>query len=255
MPAQAALAAQPIPRNAVVHIDCDVNNEGATMSLTEQDEQRSYPVTARTRIRRAGERARYDHETVHAILDAGVMCHVAYCIDGHPYVIPTAYWREGGRVYWHGSSASAMLRRVQTGLPVCFTVSLLDGVVLARSGFHHSFNYRSVIAYGTAEAVSDPEAKLHALKVFTERLVPGRWDELRLPTKQELKATTVISMPLEEVVAKARTGPPKDDAEDMDARVWTGVVPTSRRFGAPEPDPEMPAGIPQPDYLNDIQFE
>lgn len=225
------------------------------MSLSEEHDQQSYPVTARTRLRRAGDRAHYDRATVHAILDAGLMCHVAYAVDGRPHITPTAYWREGEHVYWHGSSASSMIRRVRSGLPVCFTVSLLDGVVLARSGFHHSFNYRSVIAYGTAEPLTEPAAKLHALEVFTERIAPGRWDELRAPTTQELKATAVMSMPLEEVVAKVHTGPPVDEPEDMDARVWAGVVPTFRSFGAPEPDPDMPADIAPPGYLGCIHFD
>ena len=140
-----------------------------------------------------------------------------------PYVTWTAYWRQGERVYWHGSSARRMIKRVKCGLSVCFSVGLLDGVVFARSGFHHSFNYRSVVAYGAAHEVTDGHEKLAALKAFTERLAPGRWNELRAPTTQEMKATAVLSVPLEDVAAKVRQGGPKDDAADMDAPVWPGT--------------------------------
>jgi nitroimidazol reductase NimA-like FMN-containing flavoprotein (pyridoxamine 5'-phosphate oxidase superfamily) len=215
----------------------------------------AYAKTDRSRIRRNNARARYDREAVHGVLDAGLMCHVAYVFDGQPYVTSTAYWRSGACVYWHGSSASRMIRRVGGGLPVCFSVALLDGVVLARSGFHHSFNYRSVVAYGTAEEIEDTDEKLRALEVFTERLVPGRWAELRAPTEQELKATAVMRMELREVAAKVRQGPPSDDAEDMDAPVWAGVLPTHRAFGEPEPDPAMRQGIREPDYLKHIRFD
>jgi nitroimidazol reductase NimA-like FMN-containing flavoprotein (pyridoxamine 5'-phosphate oxidase superfamily) len=150
-----------------------------------------FAPTPRTRVKRLAECARYDRETVYAILDAGLVCHVGYEIDGQPYVTATAYWREGDRVYWHGSSASRMLRRLKEGVPVCFTVALLDGVVLARSGYNSTLNYRSVMAFGTAEPVTDEAEKLAALEAFSERLTPGRWPELRPATKQELKATLV----------------------------------------------------------------
>ncbi len=209
-----------------------------------------YPPTEKTRIKRLHQRACYDRETVHAILDAGLMCHVGYVIDEQPYVTATAYWREGDRVYWHGSSASRMLRRVKTGVPVCFTVALLDGLVLARSGFHSSINYRSVMAFGSATPVEDEAEKLAALEAFSERLTPGRWAELRAPTGQEPKATTVLKMTLEEVAAKVRTGPPADDEEDYELDVWAGVLPIHYALSKPENDPRLKAGIAQPDYLS-----
>ena len=210
--------------------------------------------TERTRIKRLHERGHYDRKTVYEILDAGLMCHVGYVIDGQPYVTPTAYWRDGDRVYWHGSSASRMLRQVKTGIPVCFTVALLDGLVLARSGFHSSINYRSVLALGTAELV-EGEAKLDALVAFSERLTPGRWPELKPPTTQELKATTVLALQLDEVAAKVRTGPPGDDEEDLDLPVWAGVVPISYAIGQPEADPLLKDGIAAPAYLDGISVD
>jgi uncharacterized protein len=204
--------------------------------------------TARTRVRRLPKRGYYDRDTVHAVLDAGVLCHVGYVIDEQPYVTPTCHWRHGDRLYWHGSSASRMLRHLKQGVPACVTVTHLDGFVLARSGFHHSVNYRSVMALGRARLVPD-EAKLEALEGFVERLFPGRWGELRPPTGQELKATTVLWLDLDEVSAKVRTGPPIDDEEDYALPVWAGVLPVSSVRGMPEPDPRLDPGIALPDYL------
>jgi hypothetical protein len=213
-----------------------------------------YPPTERTRVKRLHERARYDREAVHAILDAGLLCHVGYVIDGQPYVTPTAYWREGEHVYWHGSSASRMLRHLKGRPRVCFTVALMDGLVLARSGFHSSVNYRSVMAFGEAEVIEDPARKLAALEVMMERLVPGRWPTLKPPTVQELKATTVVTLALEEVVAKVRSGPPKDEPEDYALDVWAGVVPTAIAIGRPESDPDLKAGIAMPENLSRIRI-
>ncbi len=215
----------------------------------------SFKPTARTRIRRLNKRAHYDRETVHAILDAGVVCHVGYNIDGHPYVTATNYWREGDRIYWHGSSASRMLRAVRGGIPVCVNVSLIDGLVLARSGFHHSVNYRSVMIFGEAEQVTDADKKLATLEAFTERLFPGRWKELRPVTKQELKATMVLGMPIEEAAAKVRTGPPVDDEEDYALDVWAGVLPLRLEAGPPIADPRLKPGIPVPGYLRGYDLE
>jgi hypothetical protein len=195
-------------------------------------------------------RGHYDRETVHAVLDAGVICHVGYVIDDQPYVTPTCHWRHGDRLYWHGSSASRMLRHLKQGMPACVTVTHLDGFVLARSGFHHSINYRSVMALGQAHLVAN-EGKLEALRDFVERLFPGRWDELRPPTEQEMKATTVLWMDLNEVSAKIRTGPPIDDEEDYALPVWAGVLPLSSLRGMPEPDARLAPGIGLPDYLRD----
>ena len=216
--------------------------------------QADFTPTPRTRIKRLHQRAHYDRKTVYAILDAGLVCHVGYVIDGQPYVTPTAYWREGERVYWHGSSASRMLRQVSNGIPVCFTVSLLDGLVLARSGFHSSINYRSLLALGEAQVVEDAEHKLAALEAFSERLTPGRWAELRPPTTQEVKATTVMSLHLDEVAAKVRTGPPVDDEEDYDLDLWAGVVPLRMVADAPQADDRLKAGVATPAYLKDISI-
>jgi uncharacterized protein len=216
--------------------------------------QIDYPPSEHSRIKRSPLRAHYDRETVHAILDAGFMCHVGYVIDGQPYVTPTAYWRSGERVYWHGSSASKMLRHLKTGPRVCFTVALMDGLVLARSGFHSSVNYRSVMAFGQAELVSDPVEKLAVLEDMMERLVPGRWPELKPPSVQELKATTVVALTLEEVAAKVRSGPPIDEEEDYDLDVWAGVVPVETVIGRPEDDPRLKASIGVPKNLKAIRI-
>jgi nitroimidazol reductase NimA-like FMN-containing flavoprotein (pyridoxamine 5'-phosphate oxidase superfamily) len=210
-----------------------------------------YAPSARTRIKRLPKRARYDREAVHAVLDAGVLCHVGYVIDEQPYVTPTLYWRHGERLYWHGSSASRMLRHLKQGVRACVTVTLLDGLVLARSGFHHSVNYRSVMALGTANLVPE-EDKLAVLEDFVELLLPGRWPELRPPTRQEIKATTVLWMELEEVSAKIRTGQPIDDEADYALPVWAGVVPVTTVVGAPEADPRLPAGTRPPAYLGHL---
>jgi nitroimidazol reductase NimA-like FMN-containing flavoprotein (pyridoxamine 5'-phosphate oxidase superfamily) len=210
--------------------------------------------TARTRVKRLGKRAVYNREEVYGVLDAGLMCHVGYVIDGQPYVTPTAYWRDGDQVFWHGSSASRMLRQLETGIPVCFTVALMDGLVLARSGFNSSINYRSLMAFGHADKVTEPAAKLAALEIFSERLVPGRWAEQRPVTKQELKATTVLKMRLEEVSAKIRTGPPGDDEADYAQDIWAGVIPIHSVLGAPQDDPRLTPGIARPAYLKAIKI-
>jgi len=210
--------------------------------------------TDRTRVKRLPERGKYDRETVYAILDAALVCHVGYTIDGHPYVTPTACWREGNHLYWHGSSASRMLRAQAGGIPVCVTVTHVDGLVLARSAFHHSINYRSVMAFGSAELIQDPEVKLAALRGFVNRVVPGRWDALRETTAQELKATSVLRMDLQEVSAKVRTGPPKDEAEDYALSIWAGVVPLSTTVRAPEPDPKLTATDLTPPDISTIRI-
>lgn len=207
-----------------------------------------FQPTARTRIKRLPKRAAYDRATVYAVLDAGIVCHVGYVIEGQPYVTPTLYWRHDDRLYWHGSSASRMLRHLKQGVRACVTVTHLDGLVLARSGFHHSVNYRSVMALGTANLVPE-EDKLGALEDFVGHLLPGRWPELRPVTGQEIKATTVLWMALEEVSAKIRAGGPIDDEEDYALPVWAGVLPVSTAFGVPEADPRLAPGVTAPDYL------
>ena len=215
----------------------------------------AFTPTPRSRLRRLPERAHYDRGAIHAVLDAHFMCHVGYVIDGQPYVTPTSHWRDGDRLYWHGSSASRMMRHLRGGAPACVTVTHCDGLVLARSGFHSSINYRSVMAFGTARALEDAASKQAALKAFVERLTPGRWDELRPLTTQELKATTVIGMDIDEAVAKVRTGWPIDDEDDYDLDVWAGVVPLGVAAGEPEPDPRLKPGVPTPDYLKDWRLE
>ena len=203
------------------------------------------PPSDRARVRRLHERARYDRPSLDAILDAGLLCHVGYVIDGAPYVTPTLYWRDGDRVYWHGSSASRMLRAVD-GAEVCVTVSHLDGLVLARSGFHHSVNYRSVMLFGRAAMVDDPAELEAQLELFMEQILPGRWAELRPPTDQEIKGTALLSMAIDEASAKVRTGPPVDDEEDYDWPVWAGLLPVRTVVDAPEPCPRLDPAIAVP---------
>ncbi len=205
--------------------------------------------TPRTRVNRLPERGRYDFKTIASILDAGFLCYIGYVIDGQPYVTPTAYWRTGEHVYWHGSSASRMLRTLATGVDVCLTVAHVDGLVLARSAFHHSINYRSVMLFGKAQKLEDDSAKVKALEDFVERLFPGRWAKLRPVTGQELKATTVLRMPIVEGSAKIRTGPPKDDQEDYPWPVWAGILPVRSVLGPPLPDTRLAAPTPEPEYL------
>jgi nitroimidazol reductase NimA-like FMN-containing flavoprotein (pyridoxamine 5'-phosphate oxidase superfamily) len=204
----------------------------------------SFAPTNRTRVRRVHERGRYDRETVFAILDSAMMCHIGYVIDGQPYVTPTLFWREGERLYWHGSSASRMLRNQTAGIPVCLTVTHVDGLVVARSGFHHSLNYRAVMAFGTAAKVEDPAEKEIGLNAFVDRVYPGRSGLVRPINGQELKATTLLGMTIEEASAKVRVGGPVDDEEDYTADCWAGVVPIAQILGAPIPDQRLRPGIP-----------
>ena len=206
----------------------------------------SYQPTTRTTLKRRPQRGAFDRPTVHAILDATFLCHVGFVVDGQPYVIPTSYGREGDTLYIHGAAASRMLRELANGIPVAVTVTLLDGLVLARSAFHHSLNYRSVVMLGKADLVEDSAAKMRALEVITEQIVPGRWAEVRIPDEQELKATTVLRLPIEEVSAKIRTGPPIDDEDDMKLPVWAGVLPLTMMPGAPIPDPQLAGEISLP---------
>ena len=202
------------------------------------------PVTDRTRVRRVPARGVFDRAAIYRILDEGFVCHVAFAVDGQPYAIPTGYARRGDRLYLHGSAASRMVRQLSAGLDVCLTVTLVDGLVLARSAFHHSMNYRSVVVLGTARPVHDPEEKRAALHAFTNHVVPGRWPELRPIADQEVKATAVLALPIEEASAKVRTGPPLDDDEDLAWPVWAGVVPLVTVAGAPVPDAHLLPGLP-----------
>jgi uncharacterized protein len=195
-----------------------------------------YGPTPRTRVRRHPERAHYDRETVFAILDAALMCHIGYVIDGKPYVTPTLFWREGERLYWHGSSASRMLRTQAPGIPVCLTVSHVDGLILARCAFRHSLNYRAVMTFGTARIVDDAAEKEAGFNAFIERVYPGRTGIMRSISTQELKATSLMGMTIEDASAKIRSGGPLDLEQDYAADCWAGTVPIAMRMGAPIPD-------------------
>jgi nitroimidazol reductase NimA-like FMN-containing flavoprotein (pyridoxamine 5'-phosphate oxidase superfamily) len=206
-----------------------------------------YRTTERTRVRRLPERGAYDRATVHAILDEGFVCHLGFVVDGQPYVIPTGYARVGETIYLHGSTGSRL--GLRPGMDVCVTVTLLDGLVLARSAFHHSMNYRSVMALGRTRAVTGPEEKEAALRALVEHIVPGRSAEVRGGNRRELAATAVLALPLSEVSAKVRTGPPKDDDEDYTLPFWAGVLPLSLVPGPPDPDPRLDPSVPAPPHV------
>jgi uncharacterized protein len=212
-----------------------------------------YTPTERTRLKRFHERGHYDHATVHAILDAGLIAHIGYLIDGRPFVTPTAYWRDGNRLFWHGSAASRMLRMQEDGAPVCVTVTHVDGLVLARSGFNSSINYRSVMAFGTARLLDDSAEIDRQLDRFMERVSPGRNATLRPNHAKELKATSVIWMEIEEASAKIGEGPPEDDAPDYALDSWAGVIPIVQVLGTVEPDPKLRPGIAEPAHLAAFQ--
>lgn len=203
------------------------------------------PASERVRVRRSPRRAHYDQDTVHAILDAGMVCHLGYVVDGQPYVVPTLYGRDGDRILVHGSAASRALVTAST-LRVCVTVTHFDGVVVARSLFNHSANYRSVVVVGQARVIDGDRRKTEALRILTEHCVPGRWDEARAPNGKELRATTVLELALDEASAKVRTGPPDDDEHDLALDVWAGVVPVDVVALPPVPDPALRDGIPVP---------
>jgi uncharacterized protein len=205
--------------------------------------------TTRTRVVREPQRAVYDRDTVYRILDEGFICHVGFAVDGQPFVIPTSYGRQDASLYIHGSAASRMLRQMKDGLSICVTVTLLDGLVLARSVFNHSMNYRSVVILGKATLVEDPEEKLEGLRSLSEHILPGRWDDARQPNEQELKATSLLRLPIDEFSAKVRTGPPIDDAEDLTFPTWAGVVPLEIQAGEPINDPTLTREIGMPAYV------
>jgi uncharacterized protein len=205
--------------------------------------------SARTKLRRLPARGSHDRETIDAILDEALVCHLGFVHDGRPAVIPTLHARVGDQVFIHGSAASRMLRALAGGIEACLTVTLVDGLVLARSAFHHSINYRSVVLYGTATPVTEPAEKERALEAFTEKLVPGRWADVRWPNRKELKATAALALPIREGSAKVRTGQPIDDEEDYALDAWAGVVPMRTDKLDPIPDPELRPGITMPDHV------
>jgi uncharacterized protein len=205
--------------------------------------------TPRTRVVREAHRGVYDRETAYKILDEGFLCHVGFVANGQPFVIPTSYGRKDASLYIHGSAASRMLRQMKESVPVCVTVTLLDGLVLARSVFNHSMNYRSVVILGKAALVDDPAEKLEALRLLSEHIIPGRWDDARQPNERELKQTSVLRIPIEEFSSKVRIGPPIDDEEDLSFPTWAGVVPLEMKVGTPENDPTLQPGREVPEYV------
>jgi nitroimidazol reductase NimA-like FMN-containing flavoprotein (pyridoxamine 5'-phosphate oxidase superfamily) len=219
----------------------------------------------RTELRRVPDRGSHDWETINKILDAGFLASVGFCVHGQPFVIPTLYGRDGARLYLHGSAASRMLRELETGVPACVTVTLVDGLVLSRSAFDHSMNYRSVVAFGTARKVMDPEQKIKSLRVISEHLIAGRWAEVRGPSDKELKATTVLEYSIEEASSKVRSGPPLDGESDYGWKVWAGVLPLEMKSRLPIPDEKLVQGVTLPEYVQryderlngrqDAQFE
>jgi nitroimidazol reductase NimA-like FMN-containing flavoprotein (pyridoxamine 5'-phosphate oxidase superfamily) len=229
-----------------------LQNDDGDASRTDRIEDRSMNVNAaasdRATVRRLPERGVYDRAAIHAILDEALIVHVGFVTDGQPFVIPCIHARIGDRLYLHGSPASRMLRALAAGTPACVTATLIDGLVLARSVFHHSMNYRSVVVLGTASRVDDAEERLAALHAVVEHVVPGRWTEARRPSAAELAQTMVVSIPLDEASAKVRSGGPKDDAEDHALDVWAGVVPLALVAGAPIAEADLRVGIAVPDH-------
>ena len=209
--------------------------------------------TTRTRVVREPKRAVYDRDEVYKILDEAFICHVGFVMDGQPFVIPTGYGRSGDQLYIHGSAASRMLRQLEQGIAVCVEVTLLDGLVMARSIFNQSMNYRSVVILGTAVVVNEPAEKLEALRLLSEHMMPGRWSDVREPNEKELKATSVLRLPITEFSAKVRSGPPEDDEEDYTQKCWAGVVPLSLVAGAPIADPRSPVVSEPPEYARNIR--
>jgi len=208
-------------------------------------------ITERSEVRRLPKRGSHDEAIIHRILDAGFIAHIGFCVDGQPFVIPTLYGRSENALFVHGSAASRMLRQLDKGIPACVTVTIVDGLVLARSAFHHSMNYRSVVAFGTARKIEDAAKKTEALRVVSEHLIAGRWDDVREPNEKELKGTTVLEFTIEEASAKVRTGPPVDDEEDYGLPVWAGVLPLMMTPGEVVPDEQLHPEAELAGYVRD----
>lgn len=207
-------------------------------------------VTERSEVRRLPIRGTHDDKVINEILDAAFLAHIGFCVNGQTFVIPTLFGRDGDKLFLHGSAASRMLRELERGVPICVTVTLVDGLVLARSAFHHSINYRSVVAFGTARKIEDRDEKVRALKIVSEHLIAGRWDDVRVPNEKELKGTSVLEFTMEEASAKVRTGPPVDDEEDYGLPVWAGILPLSIGSGVAIPDDRLHAGAGEvPPYV------
>lgn len=211
-----------------------------------------FPKTPRNRVKRHPERGRYNPSEIYPIVDEALICHVGFVHDQQPVVIPTLHARQGDTILLHGARGSRLLRHVEAGGDVCITITLVDGIVLARSVFNHSINYRSAVIFGRGAPIDDEQARLEALAAFTERLIPGRWADARLPTAVELRQTSIVAVPIESASAKIRSGPPKDDADDLDLPVWAGVVPLYQASGPPIADPSLRADVVVPGYIHDF---
>jgi uncharacterized protein len=223
-------------------------------TLENEINQQQVNPSQRSEIKRLPQRGNYERQVIYQILDEGLICHVGFAVDNQPFVIPTAYGRVDDKLYIHGSPASRMLRSLLGGVEVCVTVTLLDALVLARSAFHHSMNYRSVVVFGTATIVEEPDKKLEALQAFTEHIVPGRWNEVRQPNRQELLGTLVLSLPLNEASSKVRTGPPLDDEVDYNLPVWAGIIPLQLIAGNSIADPHLQQSIEPPTYIQNYKI-
>ena len=211
-----------------------------------------FAQTDQNRVRRRPTRGHYDQETIYGIVDAALICHVGFAHEGVPYVIPTLHARRGDEILLHGSSASRLMNHAAAGHPLCITVTHVDGLVLARAVFNHSVNYRSAVLFGRGRLLADEVEKMAALRDFTERLLPGRWDDVRLPTPTEMKATSIVAVAIDSASAKMRSGPPGDDEEDYSRHTWAGVLPLSVQYGPFQPDPRLAGNIPVPDYLRNL---
>ncbi|MBP0020729.1 MAG: pyridoxamine 5'-phosphate oxidase family protein [Cyanobacteria bacterium SBLK] len=227
----------------------NTNNQHFDKAQRKQQTINNIPITSRTKIRRVPQRGNYDRETIYQILDEGLICHTGFIVNGQTFVIPTAYGRINDRLYIHGSPASRLIKTLKEGVEICVTVTLLDGLVLARSAYHHSMNYRSVMAFGIATVVENEAEKLAALQAFTEHIIRDRWQEVRPPNPQELAGTLVLSLPLNEASAKMRSGPPIDDKDDYNLPVWAGELPLSLQTSSPIVDPRLPENIGIPPYV------
>ena len=212
-----------------------------------------FPKTARNKVKRHPERGQYDRAAIYPIVDEGLICHVGFIQDEQPFVIPTLHAREGDTILLHGARGSRLLRHAESGGALCITITLVDGIVLARSAFSHSINYRSAVIFGRGAPIAGEAARLRALELFTERLIPGRWREARPPSAVELKQTAIVAVAIESASAKVRAGPPKDAADDLDLPVWAGVLPLRQVAGAPLADPQLDAGIEVPGYIRDYR--
>jgi uncharacterized protein len=211
--------------------------------------QKEYPKTIRNRVKRLAERGHYDADTIYPIIDEALICHVSFVHEGQPFIIPTLHARIDDTILLHGSQANRMLRHLEAGGEVCIAFTMVDGLVLARSVFHHSINYRSAVVFGKGEVIEGKEAQYKALEVFMEKFMPERWDDNRAPNDTEMLQTTIVSVPIESASAKVRVGPPKDDAEDLDLPYWAGVLPVQMNYGTPVADPSLKEGIAVPDYI------